>query len=73
MGVDAAGDDAVEVFQIGVHVDGDAVERDAAGNAYAHGGDFIFSDNAIAHIAFTPMPTRASRRSPLMPRLPSYR
>ena len=39
---DAAGDDQVEVAEIGVHVEGEAVRGDEAGDVDADGGEFGF-------------------------------
>ena len=39
---DAAGDDQVEVAEVGVHVEGEAMGSDEAGDVDADGGEFGF-------------------------------
>src|SRR5690606_16904496 len=41
---DAAGDDALEVGEVGVHVEGEAVVGDPAAHGHADGGDFAVGD-----------------------------
>lgn len=41
---DAAGDDALEMGEIGIEIDGDAVKGDPAPDANADGGDFVFTE-----------------------------
>ena len=43
---DAAGDDVVEVAEIGGDVEGEAVGGDGLGDVDADGGDFLFADGA---------------------------
>ena len=42
LGGNSAGNDQVEVVEIGVHIEGEAVRGDGAGDVDADGGDFGF-------------------------------
>src|SRR3981081_779926 len=48
---DAAGDDRVEMPEVRLDVDGDAVERDPAPQPYADGGDLVFEAWALVRPA----------------------
>ena len=48
LGRDAAGDDQVEVAEIGVHVEGEAVRGDEAGDVDADGGEFGFGSLLVS-------------------------
>ena len=60
LGGDAAGDDQVEIAEIGIHVEGEAVRSDEAGDVDADGGELGFG-------------VRRSVRSPLNSRSPRLR
>src|SRR4030081_2241510 len=46
-----AGHDRVEVAEIGLHIDGDAVERHPAPQPHAEGGDLVFEAGALVRLA----------------------